>query len=100
MKLITLSIFFACCLGGCVNYAQNIADDLAVKCSYITSEKSMILQFGAPTSVQHVGTMTIYKYRWSAGMHHTQYSSYEVYKECEIVFENGEVINYKTWAQG
>lgn len=101
--LIVLSVFFACFLGGCVsysaNYSQKIADDLASQCSSITTERSMIQKFGSPTNIQYVGDMTIYTYKWSVGMFHGNYSSYEVYKSCEIIFQNGIMINYRTHAQ-
>ncbi len=97
--LMVVSVFFICFLGGCVNYSQQIADDLACKCAYITTERSMIKEFGAPTSVQYVGDMTIYKYKWSVGMFHGNYSSYEVYKSCEIIFQNGDMIDYRIQVQ-
>lgn len=86
-------------LTGCVNRSQQIADQLAVSCSYIKTEKDMIMRFGAPLSVLHVGDMTIYTYKWSAGVFHNTYSSFEIYKSCQLTFKNGRLVDYQTQAQ-
>jgi len=99
VKSVIFFIFFICFFSGCVNYSQRIADDLACQCKHITTERSMIQQLGAPESVQHIGDMTIYKYKWSAGIFHGSYSSYEVYKSCEIIFQNKKMIDYRIHVQ-